>query len=269
MNNTPVYIMEADNTTKQLNRGSADYWIIYIHAGEAEFIADTNMCYATADQAVLVTMINQDVQITPSTDFKASMVWVNDSSSAELMRSYFLLMNLNDDVFNVVWAGKQAKNIELVYRNMRSIEGTDEITRRYLLEELMIRLYRARPKIQIGVYTNRTELVGNICHRLEKEFYKDFFLAEIAKEYGVSISYLAHLFKDTTGVPIMRYLLNCRINEAKKYLTQTVMPIKEIAEKCGFNDSSNFGRTFKKETGCSPRQYRQHYSSAKTKDSGI
>lgn len=261
MSSKQIQVLEADGTTQCLPRGSADYWIAYIRAGEAEFMIGAHRCCAAPDQTVIIAMGNQDVQIKPSENFKANMIGIDDFSSSELMRHYCLLMDFSNEVLNVITVGKEAKNIETVFRNMQMIDDNDEITQRCLLEELMIRLFRTNSKMQAGACASRTELVSNICQRLEKEYNKDLSLAEIAKEYGISISYLAHLFKNTTGVPIMRYLLNCRITAAKSLLTQTVTPIKEITEKCGFKDSSNFGRTFKNETGYSPKQYRQQYSS--------
>ena len=125
-----------------------------------------------------------------------------------------------------------------------------------LLEELLVRLYRVSPKLYTGAQSNRTEIVSSIRTLLETEYRHPFTLGTIAEKYNMSISYLSHVFKEITGVSLMRYLLEIRIRAAKEYLVQTSLPINEIAERCGFNDLSNFGRTFQKETGYSLRRYR-------------
>lgn len=269
MDNIQAYVLGADNTTRELRRGSADYWIISVSQGKAEFAAGVNICCAMANQIVIITMSNQNVHIKPSKDFVANMIRVKDPYLSELVRRYLPLMNVPNETMNVITAGKQQKYLPAVIQKMQNADLEDEQMKGNLLEELMIRLYRASPKKRAGVYASRAELVSNISRRLEREYGKDFTLTAIAEEYGISVSYLAHLFKNTTGVPLMRYLLNCRIFAVREYLTQTTIPIMEVAKKCGFNDSSNFGRTFKKETGYSPKQYRQQYSSSEVADTDI
>lgn len=267
MNIDQYCVFAANMQIRELKRGSADYWILYVSEGEVEFLAGANMCRAVSGQTVVITLTNLDVQIKPSQDFACCMLRVCDPASAELVRRYLPLMHTYSETMNVITAGKQQKHIAAVFQNMQNTGAGDENGQRALLEELMIRLYRASPKALAGVYTNRTEIVHNIRNQLAQEYSKNFSLTAIAAEYGMSVSYLAHLFKDITGVSIMRYLLNCRVFAAKEYLAQTIIPVNKVAEMCGFHDASNFGRTFRKETGCTPRQYRQQHSD-KTKNAG-
>lgn len=246
----------ADHKLTELKRGSADYWILYATAGDAEFWLGNAVSYIAAGQAMIITMTNQDVQIIPGQKFQCCMFRVCDPAFCELARRYLSLMNAPTEMMHVIQAFKQEQNIINVFEKIQNID-VDDGQKYSLLEELMIRLYRASPKTLPGAYTSRLEIVDNIRARLEKEYSEDFSLAGIAADYDMSVSYLAHLFKETTGISIMRYLLNCRVSAAKKHLVETTLSIRDIAEQCGFNDVSNFARTFRKETGCSPRQYRR------------
>ena len=52
------------------------------------------------------------------------------------------------------------------------------------------------------------------------------------------------------------YIMQIRIKRAKKLMdTQPGLTVAEIAEECGFEDASNFSRTFKKHCGITPAQY--------------
>jgi len=84
-------------------------------------------------------------------------------------------------------------------------------------------------------------------------------LGELAEECHMSISYLSHLFKETTGMSVMEYLNACRMLAAKKYLATTDLPIGEIVTMCGFSDDSNFSRNFKQKTGMTPSEFRRNY----------
>ncbi|MFK4997541.1 helix-turn-helix domain-containing protein [Bacillus sp. N9] len=54
-----------------------------------------------------------------------------------------------------------------------------------------------------------------------------------------------------------QYLINYRINNAKKLLYNTKLTIKEIAFTCGFNSVSHFTTTFKKHVNVSPNKFRE------------
>jgi AraC-like DNA-binding protein len=64
-------------------------------------------------------------------------------------------------------------------------------------------------------------------------------------------------FKRHLNTTPMQYLTEVRMNHAAKQLRNTLMPIKEIAEKCGYSDQLYFSSAFKKHFHCSPRTYRK------------
>lgn len=55
----------------------------------------------------------------------------------------------------------------------------------------------------------------------------------------------------------MQYLTECRIRQAKEWLDMTDRSVADIALACGFYDSAHFSRVFQRETGISPRHYRE------------
>lgn len=75
--------------------------------------------------------------------------------------------------------------------------------------------------------------------------------------------YLTHLFKDTLGIPPLKYLIQKRISLAKHLLESTEDSIAEIAKACGYLDAAYFCRVFKKVEGVTPLVYREHNGSNK------
>lgn len=75
---------------------------------------------------------------------------------------------------------------------------------------------------------------------------------------GLSEQYLCRVFKQSTGMRPVEYILKKRIDIARSYLETTDMPIPEVAEKTGFHNTSYFYRNFKKFTGTSPLLCRQN-----------
>jgi AraC-like DNA-binding protein len=64
-------------------------------------------------------------------------------------------------------------------------------------------------------------------------------------------------FKAQTGKTPYEYLLDLKIEKAKKMLKLNDCSITEISMLCGFSSHSHFTSTFKKKIGISPTKYRQ------------
>ena len=86
-------------------------------------------------------------------------------------------------------------------------------------------------------------------------------LAELARACKLSPSHFARAFKETTGRPPHRWLMEQRIETAKQLLADTTSPLVEIAMTCGFADQSHFTRVFSRITASSPGAWRRYQRS--------
>src|SRR4029077_9510523 len=83
-------------------------------------------------------------------------------------------------------------------------------------------------------------------------------LSDIARECGLSVSHFARSFKASFGTSTHRWLVQHRIARAKKLMSQTSMPLIEIAIQSGFSDQAAFTHTFHQLVGVSPGRWRRH-----------
>ena len=74
----------------------------------------------------------------------------------------------------------------------------------------------------------------------------------------VSTMYFQKLYKQMFGVPFTRDLIEARIAMAKELLSETNLPIAEVAEACGYKNLPYFIRQFSHETGDTPNHYRKN-----------
>ena len=81
-------------------------------------------------------------------------------------------------------------------------------------------------------------------------------IAGLARLAKLSPYHFLRSFKAVTGVTPHQWLLRARLRAAAGKLSATKTPVTEIALDAGFDDLSNFTRTFHAEFGTSPRQYR-------------
>lgn len=81
---------------------------------------------------------------------------------------------------------------------------------------------------------------------------------EMAKEAGMSRSGFQHQYKKLFGVSVMTDVIGGRLDRAKRLLASTNLTVREISEKCGYNNEYNFMRQFKEREGRTPSEYRKH-----------
>lgn len=108
---------------------------------------------------------------------------------------------------------------------------------------------------------------GDLYSRMEKyieEHYKErISLERMAEELHANKSYLSRLYKGKKGINISDAILQRKVEAAKEYLGFTGMKIFEVSEKVGFEDTGYFSKVFKKYTGLSPKEYKQHKEKAR------
>ncbi|MDR2759480.1 MAG: PocR ligand-binding domain-containing protein [Spirochaetaceae bacterium] len=82
-------------------------------------------------------------------------------------------------------------------------------------------------------------------------------LQEVADASGLSAPYFSTIFKEEMGENLSNYLNRLRVEKASSMLTETSLPLNEIAGACGFEDQSWFSKIFKTYAGISPGKYRE------------
>lgn len=89
----------------------------------------------------------------------------------------------------------------------------------------------------------------------------DLTTASIAAHVGYSEAHLSCLFKESEGVTLHLFIQQARMERACKMLRSTHEKIYRIAQRCGYNNTAYFIRTFKSAMGITPQQYRYRQSS--------
>ncbi|MDO3411729.1 helix-turn-helix domain-containing protein [Saccharibacillus sp. CPCC 101409] len=94
------------------------------------------------------------------------------------------------------------------------------------------------------------------------EHYADHSLSleTISYKYSISMSYFSRSFKEKVGINFVQYIWQKRMAAAIAELTTTDEPLKDIIQRVGYQDTPNFIRKFKKETGYTPGQYRKLFA---------
>jgi two-component system response regulator YesN len=96
------------------------------------------------------------------------------------------------------------------------------------------------------------------CRAYIMEHYsEDLSLDTVAKQFHFNSSYFSEQFKQYKGINFSDYLLQVRMDSAKRMLETTNEKVYQIACDVGYKDAKYFNRLFKRDTGITPEQYRQ------------
>lgn len=105
--------------------------------------------------------------------------------------------------------------------------------------------------------TDELSAIEQVQQFIGSNLSSDISLTDAAALVHLNPSYLSQLFKQQTGGKFVDYVIEMRMEEAKKLLIKTSLRVSEIAERLGYGDISYFSSTFKKLIGCSPLEYRK------------
>ncbi len=135
--------------------------------------------------------------------------------------------------------------------------------------ELPVRQYALALMLAAGRYVRRygpvpfrhaTPLhakISEITRYINDNFQQPLRLTDLSDTFYISPHYLSRMFKEVTGFAFSDYVTLTRIKEAQRLLRETERSVSDIAEAVGYDNFSHFGKTFKRLTRQSPREYRK------------
>ena len=146
-------------------------------------------------------------------------------------------------------------DINILFHDFKSMD--------YLLlyetaEEVSERL-KGLVRCQLAAVKNRegTDVIASIKEHIERNYGDALNVAELAKKYGLIVSYLSTLFKEKTGINLTAYIEGIRMEKAKRFLKEREWTVTEVALHTGYSNSNYFSRVFKKYTGVTPGEFRE------------
>jgi AraC-like DNA-binding protein len=98
--------------------------------------------------------------------------------------------------------------------------------------------------------------LSRVLQYVRDNFRRGITLADAAADAGLSSGYLGRIFREELQTSFTRYVQRVRIQEARRLLARTRLPVGDVGAQCGFPDHSYFTQLFRRETGESPTEYR-------------
>jgi AraC family transcriptional regulator len=126
-----------------------------------------------------------------------------------------------------------------------------------LVAESVVAHAAGTPLSPVARHPSHVGRVHDAMARIEAACREPLSLAELAGDAGFSAFHFLRVFRHVSGMTPHQYVIGARLRLAARMLLDTQRSVTEIAFDAGFNDLSNFMRTFRRVIGETPRDYRR------------
>ena len=144
-------------------------------------------------------------------------------------------------------------------RMVEAWQSGDAISRleaNHLALGLLLSIFRQYGRIPPSSF-RRPQSLNWVSSYLSFHIGEPLSVADMAERANLSPSRFSALFRQHFGQPPHQYFLHLRIEHAQELLQTTDLPLREIAESCGFADVHHFAKAFKRFVHTPPGAYRE------------
>lgn len=184
----------------------------------------------------LVTKLDKEQQVviedSQSGDLKLSCGLRVIDMNATISEVALRLLNLLRSKQDTFILGEQVKR-ELVYRVLQASGG--EFIK------------------NLSAMASRNGVIYTICEIIQRDYYRNLTVQELAKQAGMSISLFHQTFKKVTNYSPLQYIKITRLHKARELIMNNKMGVAEAAYEVGYVSASQFSREFKRLFGIPPK----------------
>lgn len=180
-----------------------------------------------------------------------------------------ILINLKMTVPMMIQADKfdtLKKLYDKIFATLKSDKVYGNYTCSGLVYSYILEFHKLVSNIAAKSGAEKSNILMPALNYIDDNFRSDFSIAALAAISGVSHQYLCRLFKETMNLRPNEYITQRRLNEAKRLLSMTDMPISEVSVQSGFSDTGYFCTVFQRYESMTPSEYRKTYSSCFSKN---
>ncbi|QGY43635.1 helix-turn-helix domain-containing protein [Maribellus comscasis] len=254
----------------------SEYEIFYVVEGKGTgFVADSIEPFATGDMVMLGSNLPH--------------FWKNDetyerSDCNEKLK--YIIIQFPFDFFDAQISTYPEFRLigELLKRSSRGLQFPPEVSRQFsssllkLTEEsgieriiLFLDFLNKLGKVKdynllAGEYYQKdnfdfgNDRLTSVLHHISTNYLQKIELEKVAEIAHLHPSAFCRFFREKTGKSLFEYVNDMRVSYACKLIIERTKTISQVCFEAGFNNLSNFNRTFKKQTGYTPSEYYREFN---------
>lgn len=241
-----VYIMSGsgkqwvDNKAYEVSRGS----LLFINYGQTHtFTSDDEMIYCEIlirPEAISEKIINSDnaFEILSLTAFE-------DFRNADVTSPF------------VKFSGAERSRVENIIEQMLWEYQKEKCGLKTVLKGYLTVLLAYIFRKMIPENNDYDAIPSHITEYINGHLQEKMSLETLAKKCFYSPKYFSKIFKECYGMTVTEYIQKKRIDEGRRLLEETMLPVDEISERVGYGEPVHFYKYFKKIVGVTPTEYRK------------
>lgn len=144
---------------------------------------------------------------------------------------------------------------ELLERSLKDNRFGADLLSSSLLVQILVMVNRRMAVHPLTEYIGKMpKLVSDTFAYIDQHLSEELTLDVLEKHFQYNGTYISRCFKKVAGIPLQQYIIAKRITLAQQYLQQGIKPC-DACYMSGFNNYSNFSRTFLQNVGIPPKKY--------------
>lgn len=205
-----------------------------VHFRVSDFIDDTSIPIYSKDATLTLTGLFNDIKgVVDGSDYKANKI-----------------------LDNVLFINKELESRSVIH----SVYSEIAVRSAFVFILSLILQYFVEDKNYNRLKTeNHKEEIKNTINYITEHLGEKLTLDELSKIAMMGKTNYSVAFKRIMGMTVWEYILNARVELATSYLLEKdkSYSVAEIAQLCGFNNSTNFNKVFKKVKGKTPSDFKK------------
>ena len=234
----------------------SEYQFVYISKGKGIFESESTKKRAIAKGQIMILFPGQWHSYQPLKDIGWNEYYIGFEGSiidSIINKSFISSQNQVLDV------GTSEELVNLFSTAIRVAKEDKKSAQQYLAGIVFHILGMILALSQNKNYEAResTQVIERAKIIMGENIHKDIDVKEIASKLGTSYSWFRKFFKEYTGYAPAQYFQELKLRKAKELLTETNLPIKEIAYELNFSSIEYFLSFFKQRVNITPSEYRK------------
>ncbi len=180
--------------------------------------------------------------------------WIGfTGKKAKQLLEFFNISTENHEQFSVKNWDYVKELLDTSFEKCAKDNSLDQAFAQSTLFSVLLRLVPYNEDTNKKRYIDDMEIVAQY---IKNNYHQKISMQYLANAVHISPKYLRQKFHSAYGVSPQQYMIDIRMEAAKKLLLTTNYKIKEISASVGYASQLDFSNIFKKKTGLSPREYR-------------
>lgn len=245
--------------------------------GQLHNILNTRIVYEPYSLMLLDTLTDERITNSETAFYSSINQWCftkNYSALHTFIDSYFVTKKISDIDFhamkktylyllqkmNTLLDSSNPIGIDLFSKTYDAFETMTEL--RIYLKDCLFKLQHHIESVDHQGIT----LIDSAITYINSHLHEELSMLDVCTHLSINYSYFSKLFKQTMSISFKKYLIQARMEKAKKLMHNPTNRIYEIALQVGYENAQNFSRAFKGHFGYSPKEYRNNTESPSKED---